>query len=210
MLRQSIDSLFNNGIRGYFRVLLMLDPDDQETITKCHEMYDVDPQITIQVAPERWGYSQLHRYYNALCEAQEIRDNDLLVLWNDDAFMMTNNWHSILLDGDPNALVLDIQSNLSPTYVAFPAMRGTMYRVLGHYTAATPHVDSYIQDIVRSLGKVSPVDVHVRHDRPDLSGNTPDATFLEGREGLRHDHYFSPAFQEQIRQAIEKIKESGI
>jgi glycosyltransferase involved in cell wall biosynthesis len=209
-LATSIRSLFDNGLQVPFEILIAADPDDEPTLTMADHLgqfYFVYDLVRSFVMPERFGYVGLHEYYNRL--ANEAR-GDWLLLWNDDAVMTTPDWNGRIEQLGSEALVADLQHNLSPQFVCFPAMRRSMYDALGHFTGETPHVDSYIQDIARALGRVRPVEVWVDHERPDLTGRAPDATFLEGRAGLRHQEYFSAEFQAVIGEAVERVRAAGV
>ncbi len=205
-LQSSLFSLHALASGDSFAVHLALDPDDIITIEKVTDPKFPFP-VSVWTTPERLGYARLYKYYNGLAERLSVAPDDLLLLWNDDAIIQTRGWDSRLLEADPSALVLDLQSNLSPTFVCFPALRGVLYTTLGFFSRETPHVDSYLQDLTRALGRVRPVDVFVEHNRPDLTGRLADATFLEGREGLRHEEYFSPRFQALIASDVERLRD---
>lgn len=215
LLRESIHSVISKASDEHnVEILVAVDPDDEETyatvIDLAANVHSVETLPVVIRPPQRWGYAELFRYYNAL--AAEAR-GEWMALWNDDAVMLTELWDVRFQNVPDDVLVVDMQSNLSEHgFVAFPAMRRSMYEVLGCYSADTCHVDSYIQDVGRALGRVHPIGVYVRHNRPDLTGDTPDQTFLEGRAGLAHHAYFDPAgpIQQQIAADVQRIRESGI
>lgn len=211
MLRRSVNSLFENARDPYgeqtYKLLIACDPDDRATIELVQPWHKHDNNLThLWVTPERFGYSQLHCYYNGLCEQVQVEDQDIIVLWNDDAVMRTKDWDVTLQQ--THGLLLDLQSELSPIYVAFPGVRGSLYKALGHYSGDNPHVDSYLQDIGRALGIVQSVDVVVHHDRPDITGRQPDSTYIEGRAGLSHKQYFAPEYQAVIAESIERVRKT--
>lgn len=201
MLRASVASLRDLASDpANVQILVAADPDDQATIDVASEL-----DLFTLVPAARIGYAHLYVYYNLLAMHS---GGDWLLLWNDDATMTTQGWDLAIENAPAEALVADLQHNLSPAFVCFPAIRRSLYEALGCYSAPTPHVDSYLQDIGRALGAVRPVDAHVHHDRPDLTGRTPDATYTDGRSGLRHEHYFSPEFQAEIADAVERVREA--
>lgn len=199
MLRASIASVRELAV-GDVEIVVAADPDDPATIDTARDL-----DVYTIVVGERLGYARMNEYYNLLAAAST---GDWLLLWNDDATMTTPGWDLAIEAAPQEALVADLQHNLSPAFVCFPAIRRSLYEALGHYCGATPHVDSYLQDIGRALGAVRPVDAFVHHDRPDLTGRANDPTFIEGRAGLRHEHYFSPAFQAEIATAVERVREA--
>lgn len=204
-LKRSVESLFANA-GGEIEVLIAWDLDDRPTEIAVNQLVAQYWSCPIGgLASERKGYARLYEYYNDL--AQQASGN-WLALQNDDAVMTTENWDEKIMALSPEIMVADLQSNLSPTFCCFPAMRREMYEILGHFSGPTPHVDSYVQDIGRLLGRIAPVDVFVEHNRPDLADVAPDRTYIEGREGLRHEHYFSPEFQAEIRRQADKVRKA--
>lgn len=183
------------------QILVAADPDDPAT-------RDVAEQLGAQVvvAPRRYGYAELHRYFNLLAEQA---DGEWLLLFNDDAVMWTRDWDRTILDLPAEVMVADLRSQLSPAFCCFPAVRRAALDVTGGvYSPHTPHVDSWWQDIGRRSGTIRPVDVVVHHDRFDLTGNHNDATYAEGRAGpgLRDAEYFSPAVQAEVDAAAARVR----
>lgn len=205
-LRDAVESLILNASSpDNVEILVAIDPDDGPVHTKAIELEKRHSASTIRVmvTPERYGYAQLYRYYNALAERAK---GDWLLLFNDDALMTTQDWDERIKEIPPDKLIADPKHALSASYVCFPAMHRRMYEALGHFSGENPAVDSYIQDIGRALGIIQQVDVWIDHRRPDLTGDAPDATYLEGRAGLGHVHYFSPAYQAVIAEATERVR----
>lgn len=198
-LRRSVESLreFAASPSGV-EVLVGYDPDDLGT-AHAASVADVVPIG----APERWGYGQLFRYYNLLAE---VANGDWLLLWNDDAFMTVHGWDAMVEALPENILVADLANAFSPGLCCFPTVRRLAVEALGRFTLDTPHVDSVWQEIGRRTGSIHFVDAFVRHERVDLTGGHNDDTYREGRAGLNHTHFFSPAFQAEIDAAAEKVR----
>jgi cellulose synthase/poly-beta-1,6-N-acetylglucosamine synthase-like glycosyltransferase len=203
MLRRSIRSLCDLAYEpDRVQIYAAVDPDDQPTLATLAGL----PEVSwVYIAPERWGYRQLYRYYNVLAGHATGR---WVLLWNDDAEMTQNGWDAALDRLPKHVIVGDYPNNLSPEFVCFPAVRRDVVEVAGSYCPfETPHIDSVWQDIGRQLGRVYPVyGAYVHHDRPDLTRRPPDATYLEGRQGLDHAGYFSPVFQDRLAELAGKIR----
>lgn len=204
-LTDAVESLFNLAADPLqVEVIIGIDGDDLPTIDRVEQLVVQRPgHVIAKGFPERLGYSGMHQYYNGL--AAEAR-GDWLVLFNDDATMTTHLWDDRLRELSKDVLVADLQSNLSPQFACFPAMRRELHKALGYFSADSPHVDSFIDQVALALGVKGTVDIFVKHDRPDLAGKPPDLTFIEGRAGLDHEGYFSEAFQAVIAADIERVR----
>ena len=166
------------------QVLVAADPDDDSTLTA-----DLPDQATVWTAPERYGYPRLHEYVNALA-AQA--DGDWLMLWNDDARILTPGWDQAI-EAVPQA-VLWPHSNDIPTCNTFPIWPRAWTHHLGH-VSLSPHCDSWIQFLGQTLGRHERVDIDILHDRADLTGGHDDQTRAESLAGYRTADYGSPAME---------------
>lgn len=172
-LAETIESLTGTSQGPRFEVLIAIDPDDGS--------YDPPPHIAINakcslkrfITTERYGYRQLHRYYNLLAEQAR---GDWLLLWNDDARMGTYGWDQIIEAQDPS-VVLGLHNPHDPI-PAFPAVPKRFVDALGHFSLG-PHNDIWWQEIALRLDILQWVDVHVEHLRPDLTGAHPDSVHDE-------------------------------
>jgi hypothetical protein len=175
--------------------------------------YDIDDPATGDIAKEmnlfacrfdeRAGYHQLHLYVNRMAE---LANGDWLFLWNDDALMDLQGWDSIFHRFDSSSpLVLSPSSTgVEHTMCCFPAMSRALYSILGHMSLSN-HIDSWLQDLANSLGILRKLDVHVFHDRFDLTGGHNDQTFVESSSGYRTEEFYSDRMQTLLRTDIEKV-----
>ena len=166
------------------QVLVAADPDDEATLGAA-----LPAQASLWTAPERYGYPQLHRYVNALAGQA---DGDWLMLWNDDARILTPGWDQAIAAA-PQA-VLWPHSNDIPTCNTFPIWPRTWADRLGH-VSLSPHCDSWIQFLGQTLGLHERVAVDILHDRADLTGGHDDQTRAESLAGYRTADYGSPAME---------------
>lgn len=141
-------------------------------------------------APERFGYMQLHRYYN---EMARLATGQWLLLWNDDAVMRTPGWDEIIAGQSPDQL-LWLEANHHCTGNLFPCWPKAWSDAMGHVSLSA-NVDRWLSEIARAVGRERRVPVLVYHERADITGLNMDSTYLEGRALMGdHDHpeFFAP------------------
>ena len=180
-------------------ILVGCDPDDPLTAdtARMHA-------ATAVLFERRHGYHQLHLYCNALAE---LANGAWLLLWNDDATMTTPRWDVVLAGFDATEpLVLNLASTgYGHALCCFPAVSAALYRRLGHLSCS-PHIDTWLQDIGRATGRIRDVEVHVRHDRHDLTGGHDDTTRAEALAGYRTEEFYGERMQALLRADIEKVR----
>lgn len=196
LLAGSIESLRNKAATD-LEVLVAADTDDPNTVQVARGL------DTTVIVSERVGYSNLHVYYNSLAEQAS---GDWLLLWNDDATMLTDSWDQVIEELPPAVLVADLQSHHSPDLCCFPAVRYVAVTAVGGFSPHTPHCDTYWQDLGRATETIRSVDVHVRHDRFDVNGMNHDQTYLDGQAGYRSAEYYSEFVQSAISVDVDKIR----
>jgi hypothetical protein len=167
---------------GRVSVLVAADPDDPDTAKAA----SASRAAHVFTAPRRYGYAQLHEYVNALAA---LASGEWLLLWNDDARMLTKGWDSRVTESKPG--VLWPAHNDSPMLNIFPIVHQSIVTRLGHFSLS-PHCDSWVQDIAHAAGIHRRVDVEVLHDRFDLTGGHDDQTRQEAAAGYRTADYHSP------------------
>ncbi len=154
LLGRSVGSLRDRAA-GEIEVLVGSDLDDPDTATAARGL-----GCDVLVLP-RQGYELLHVYYQRL--AAEAT-GDWLLVWNDDAVMLTEGW-DLIIEGLPErVLVADLLSNHSPL-CCFPAVRREAMRKLGRFCSDNPHVDTFWQDAGRATGTIEVVPVQVWHEQ---------------------------------------------
>ncbi|MFB4265322.1 glycosyltransferase family 2 protein [Nonomuraea sp. GTA35] len=176
-------------------VLVAADPDDHDTIAAAEAI-----DATVWVAPRRYGYAHLHRYVNALAE---LASGDWLLLWNDDARMLTTGWDSRTVEA-PHG-VLWPAHNGSPYLNVFPIVHARLVAMWGHFSLS-PHCDSWVQDIADAAGIHHHIDVAVLHDRYDLTGGHNDQTYREAKAGYRTSDYHSPLMVARRQRDIDILR----
>jgi len=154
-------------------VLIAADPDDEATHTAA-----LPPQARVWVAPERYGYTGLHRYLNALASRAA---GEWILWWNDDMRMVTPGWDKIIRSNRP-AVLWPHANHVHHANIA-PAWPKAWSDAMGHVSPTT-HMDTYLQRLGEALGRHDPVAVEITHDRADVTGNHDDQTYAEGRKLL--------------------------
>ena len=174
--------------------LVAVDPDDTVTLGAL-------PPARIWTAPERYGYTGLHRYYNHLAS---MATGDWLMVWNDDARMLTPSWDAVI--GWQPPAVLWPQANHSPHACTFPVWPRAWTVATGH-VSLSPHCDTWMQRTGEQTAMLR-IPVSVLHDRYDVTGSHGDQTYAEGRallgpEGMADDF---AAHYPQIQKDAEIIR----
>lgn len=177
-LQASVESLLVlTADQDKVEVLVAGDPDDVENIP-ARWLYRAPMQVRAWIAPQRYGYSGLHRYVNFLAKQAS---GDWLMMWNDDAVMMTAGWDRVVhkFFPDPDR-VLWPQANHAGGGNLFPLWPRAWSELTG-YVSLAPNIDVWISELGRRLGREQQVGIRVQHDRADITGNHDDRTYAEGR-----------------------------
>ncbi len=153
---------------------------------------------TIVIGP-RYTYKKLHEYYNLL---SKMAKGDWLMLWNDDAEMLTYNWTDKLPAVDKPMVV---NFNENPLDNLFPVISRQMYETMGHFSLS-PHNDSWVQDIANELGIHTYIPgVQVKHLRDIIEDDTKKET--QSAYSETSPLHYSHDIQELMQIDIQKIKE---
>ena len=198
-------SLLRNAERpDLVEILVAADPDDQVTADTARDM-----NLPCWIAPERYGYSRLNVYFNALCELSGKR---WVLLWNDDARMLTGGWDRIItqsevVDGRQIAVCDLWVDRHSPDLCTFPAVRRDAIEATGGvFSPHTCHCDTWWQDIGRATESIAPVPIKVEHQRADLTGQHNDRTYREGQAGYRSHEFYGAVVQGHMHSAITNLR----
>ncbi len=180
-------------------ILVAADPDDTATQAAAKKL-----KAKLTVAPERYGYSRLHEYINALAAKAKGR---WLLLWNDDALMRTEGWDTEIRRREhADIAVLWPRTNHPDPHVnVFPIVAAKAIKAIGHFSMS-PHCDSWVQDLGRLTGLMEPVDVEILHDRFDLTGGHDDDLHRENTGAYRTAEYHAPEMAAARQADAEKIR----
>lgn len=162
LLDRSVWSLRETAA-GELQILAAIDPDEADLYAGA----DICPGTEFWVAPERYGYDRLHVYYQRLAE---LALGDWLLIWNDDATMLTIGWDAQIMALPPEIHVADVRSPHYPL-CCFPAVRRAAVEALGKFSTDTPHVDTFWGDIGETAGVLQRISAYASCESP--SRNNP-------------------------------------
>lgn len=190
LLVRSLSSLLNLAEKPEaIEFLLAVDPDAPAELP-CG-------QGQVWTAPERFGPTRMHEYYNHLAT---MATGTWLMIWNDDALMLTEHWDDIVR-GNPGACLWFDHGNPGLAHCnMFPVWPRAWTEATGYVADSSPRVDTWVQEVAELLGKQVKVPVSLTHETPD------DLTWREGNV------YDLPQFHSlrhlRVREA-EKLREHG-
>ena len=155
---------------------------------------------------DRLGYVNIHKYYNELAKHA---DADWFFVWNDDAFMNSRGWDSIIKHHNNEFKILKVHTHNDHPYSIFPIVPSIWLDLLG-YLSNHQMIDAWISQIAYMMDLIEIVDIDVTHDRHDLTGNNKDATFVGGRISLEGNprnpaDFHNPVVTARRFQDCEKI-----
>lgn len=179
-------------------VVVVADPDDLETVQAAAEL-----RCRCLVAPERFGYARLHEYYNL---AAGVSRDGWLMLWNDDAQMMTGAWDEVIASQGPGMLWPGHNDSAHNHCNLFPVWPSLWTTAAGR-VAGDIHVDSWLQEIGSGLERQWHIPLEVHHDRADVTGGHHDQTWEDSQGQRQHSGEFYTAAMDAARRTdIETIR----
>jgi hypothetical protein len=119
------------------------------------------------------GYIQLNKYVNAMAKTTRAK---WYIIWNDDAVMRTVGWDTEIMAYDGKFNLLAFHTHNQHPYSIFPIIPYKWFEILGYLC---PHQisDAWTSQQAYMLNIFKRIDVVVKHDRFDLTGNNKDSTF---------------------------------
>ena len=177
-LERSVKSLFELADHpDRIQLMLGFDEDDAEGITAFEQLLQpwLDERNVNYTAMsfEPLGYTRLNEYVNALALAS---DADWLFFWNDDAFVESSGWDTVIESHTGEFKLLAVHTHNDHPYSIFPIAPRAWLDHMGHLS---PHQisDAWLSQQAYLLDIWERIPVDVVHDRHDLTGNNDDATF---------------------------------
>ena len=161
------------------QVLLGLDTDDDVGIAHFEDQLqakldDMGVEYTAMTF-EPLGYSRLHDYVNTLAKASSA---DWMFFWNDDAVMETQGWDTKIVKHTGEFKLLAVHTHNDHPYSIFPIVPRAWLDVIGHLSLHSMN-DAWLSQNAYCVDIYKRIDVHVLHDRADLTGNNLDATYKQ-------------------------------
>ncbi len=207
MVIKTLKSLYATvSDKDRLEIILGLDFDDT-SITDLEIALDIPDfdgcDIKLSIFKERHGYVQLHKYINRMSKEAE---GDWLFLWNDDSYIITENWDKLLEEYKDNFVLLSPKVKENPNYPGsmFPFIPKKWVEVTGHY-ALNCHNDSWVEEIAKKLDIFVYIPMWVSHLRDQFrSGQLSDQTWKERRQDKKG--YASEPMRKQRKLDRENIK----
>jgi len=205
LTRSLIGLLEKSNDLGSIQVLLGLDTDD--TVGIKHFQDELEPLLDemgvhyTAMTFEPMGYSQLHDYVNTLARASSA---DWMFFWNDDAVMETQGWDTEIVKCTGEFKLLAVHTHQDHPYSIFPIVPREWLDLIGHLSLHSMN-DAWLSQNAYCVDIYKRIDIHVVHDRADLTGNNLDATYkqrelLEGNPSNPRDFHY-------IKTNMQRMKE---
>lgn len=177
------------------QVLLGLDTDDTVGIEYFQDK--IQPKLDSMgvdytaMTFEPMGYHQLHDYVNTLAKNSSA---DWMFFWNDDAVMESDNWDLEIIKHTGEFKLLAVHTHNDHPYSIFPIVPRAWLDVIGHLSLHSMN-DAWLSQNAYCVDIWERIDVHVLHDRADLTGNNLDSTYkertlLEGNPSNPRDFHY--------------------
>lgn len=215
--RSLIGLLEKAGDLDSIQVLLGLDNDD--TVGIEHFQNELEPKLDAMgvhytaMSFEPMGYSRLHDYVNTLAQASSA---DWMFFWNDDAVMDSDNWDLEIEKYTGQFKLLAVHTHNDHPYSIFPIVPREWLDLIGHLSLHSMN-DAWLSQNAYCVDIYQRIDVHVTHDRADLTGNNLDSTYkqrelLEGNPSNPRDFHHPTQTMKRMQecdQLDEYLKSRG-
>lgn len=189
--------------------LLGIDEDDQ--IALDHFAKVIQPRLDLQginyqaILFEPMGYAGLNRYFDTLAS---YADADWLICWSDDAVMQTQDWDQHIRKCCGEFRLLKVHAHNEHPYSIFPIIPAEWRETLGQLSRHQL-IDAEVSQLAYFLDIMKIIDVHVLHDRPELTGRKADETaqskkYFEGNPNDPRDFHF-PTFVQAREQDLQTL-----
>lgn len=185
-------------IHPLVEILVAIDEDEPER-TK----YEQIPSIKL-FTTKRHGYENLHEYYNFL--AQKAR-GDWLMLGNDDAYMLTDNWAMGIQEDPTYPQVLNVWNE---TDNLFPLISRAWYEAVGHFSLNT-HADSWVQQVAELIDKSKFIPgIQIKHYGEEMNDETHQRVRSVVGQSSEAYRRMTEERKQDARKVNEYIKNKGL
>lgn len=163
-LKNVIKSIINKSSKeNQFEILFKIDDDDNETFEEVKILKEKYLGIIKYIKFSRMnGYNDIHFFINKLCE---ISNGDWLFIFNDDCFIISENWDSVVKkEGGDGLKVIKV---LEPRDIngrpnTFPIISRKMYEIMGHFSECI-YADGWVAELGKKLGILKDVEIIIDH-----------------------------------------------
>lgn len=169
LLVDSINSIVSKAKDNKYEILLAMDNDDDtaENVKEFIQSNKYENIIKLFMY-ERQYYHNLHVYINDLCSKAS---GDYLLLWNDDARIVSDNWDIIINDTiskQDKLYMYQLENNHA--WECFPMIPKEWYNRMGHFSL-NAHNDSWVRLVGEPLNAIRTMPVKLWHLRGDDARN---------------------------------------
>ncbi len=112
------------------------------------------------------GYAGLNQYYNTLAKNASA---DWLFIWNDDAYMTTKEWDTVIASYTGEFKLLKLHTHNDHPYSIFPIVPNTWYDLLGYFSCHQM-IDAELSQIAYMLDIIQIIDITAVHEQSELTG----------------------------------------
>lgn len=200
-LIKSVDSLMSKCKRhDLIEILIRFDEDDQSIISAKEEFSKYDEYVKLY-SGQRFGYLNLHEYYNELYRKSS---GQFLFLFNDDCTMITEAWENILVSKDGHENVFSPRIDNSPYYNLFPIVPKSFCDLISHFSLSA-HNDTWWEQIGVLIGRLEQIDMHIMHFQDHFN----DQTKVDRDKvlGTTNPLFYSDVIQIPLKNDAAKISE---
>lgn len=218
---QYLDKLVNSIIEKSsgnreFEILFKIDEDDVKTIqyfeATLYPKYK--KYIKYFITSRGEGYLDLHKYVNFLCGNSS---GDWLFIFNDDCFMITENWDDVIAstgkNGKEEICLLEPREADGPPNT-FPIISRKWFEITNRFSGCV-YNDGWVEEIGKNLGVLENIKISVDHsikyninNGMQFNNSNRDATFNERIAAINKigNSLWTDALSE-IEKDIQKLKE---
>lgn len=207
-LTKSVTSLLERAENpANLEILIAYDNDDTESSeyfaengdwVQLMKKYNTNTQVA-ECEPQ--GYLNLNTYVNGLAEASK---GHLLMFWNDDAEMLTDNWDSLVWQNKNYFGLLRMPCVNQPhPFALFPIIPAKWTEIFGCVSPVN-HSDWWIYNVCVRMNRIKNLPIEVIHNRADVNGENNDETYknnsyaLDGRSPHDPRDYSHPQRQKDL------------
>lgn len=179
-LKRSVISLVNRAV-NLKKVQILFGFDDDDAVGVEYFTNSLKPELDKRnvnyraISFERMGYARLNEYANGLAEYSSAH---WFFLFNDDAIMDTAGWDREITKYNGQFKLLAVHTHHDHPYSIFPIIPWEWYDVT-KCISRHQMSDAYLSQLAFKLDIWQRINIHVTHDRFDLTGNNKDATYNE-------------------------------